>query len=36
MEETLKYYWLLFAGVFLFALFMLAIALMLNRKEKHG
>jgi len=36
MEETLKYYWLLFAGVFLFALLMLAIAVILTRKERHG
>jgi len=36
MEEALKYYWVLFGGMFLFALFMLILAVILMRKERHG
>ena len=36
MAESLKYYWILFGIVSLFAILMVAIAVALNKRERHG
>ena len=36
MTESLRYYWILFGIVSLFAILMVVIAVALNKREKHG
>ena len=36
MAESLKYYWVLFGIVSLFAVLMVVVAVALSKKERHG